>query len=177
MHLLDPIFRLPVDPELWVLLGYVLVVLIGARTTELLARAHFAQARRRAERGFEYVAGEDHYRCSEGERLSLYDIDSHRGIAVYEGPADRCGRCSLKDACAPHAGARRMYRSLITWSETDVGQFHRRVSLLMSAAAAVLALVGTWKWSGSPGSGYLLVGLVANSASLLRDLRLWRGAP
>jgi hypothetical protein len=41
-----------------------------------------------------------------------------------------------------------------------VGQFHRLVSLLMSAAAAVLALVGTWQWSGSPGTGYLLIGLV-----------------
>src|SRR5262245_61853808 len=85
MQLLDPMFDLPVDPELWIVICYVVVVLIGARITELLARAHFAQARRRAERGFEYVADEDHYRCSEGERLSLYDIDSPRGIAVYQG--------------------------------------------------------------------------------------------
>jgi len=171
MQFLDPMFRLPVDPELWIVLSYVVVVLIGARITELLARAHFAQARRRAELGFEYVAEGDHYRCSKGERLSLYEIDSPRGIAVYQGAADRCGRCPLKDACVPHAGSRRMYRSLTTWGETDVGQFHRRVSLLMSAAAAILALVGTWKWSGSPGTGYLLIGLLANSASLLWDRR------
>jgi hypothetical protein len=171
MQPLELMFRLPTDPELWIVMCYVVVVLIGARISELLARAHFAQARRRAEHGFEYVAEGDHYRCSEGERLSLLDIDSPRGIAVYQSPPDRCGRCPLKHACAPHADSRRMYRSLVTWSETDVGQFHRRVSLLISAAAAVLAVVGTWKWSGSPGTGYLLVGLLANSASLLRDLR------
>ena len=40
-------FQPPAHLEMWIVLCYVTVVLIGARITELLARAHFAHARRR----------------------------------------------------------------------------------------------------------------------------------
>jgi len=172
MQLLDSMFRLPVDLELWIVLCYVAVVLIGARITELLARMHFARARRRAERGFEYIAEEDHYRCSEGERLVLDRLEHERGIAVYQAPAETCARCALKKACTPQSDGRRLYRSLITWAETDLGRFHRRISALMFGAAGVLTLAAVFRWSGSPGTGYLLAGLVASSASLAWDLRV-----
>ena len=172
MQLLDSMFRLPVDLELWIVLCYVAVVLIGARITELLARMHFAHARLRAERGFEYVAEEDHYRCSEGERLGLYRVEHERGIAVYQARAETCERCALKAACTPQSDSRRLYRSLIAWAETDVGRFHRRISVLMFGAAGVLALGAAWRWSGSPGTGYLLAGLLASSVSLVWDLRV-----
>src|SRR5262245_20059809 len=175
MQFLDPMFRLPVDLELWIVLCYGIVVLIGARTTELLARAHFGHARRRAEQGFEYVAEDDHYRCREGELLTRHSIDAARRLAVYQTLPDRCGSCALKKACVPQAANRRLYRSLITWADTDVGRFHRRVSMLMFAAAAVLSLVGTWKWSAGPGTGYLIVSFVASSTSLAWDLRPRQG--
>src|SRR5262245_27943430 len=167
----DPTFSLPVDLELWIVLCYVLVVLIGARITELLARTHFALARRRAERGFEYVVEDDHYRCPEGERLSLQRHDAPRGLAIYQAPQDRCERCALKQACVPHADSRRLYRSLITWAETDLGRFHRRISMLMFAAAAALCLAGAWQWSGKAGAGYLVVCLLASTTSLAWDVR------
>src|SRR5262249_11402165 len=44
----------PVDLEVWLLLGYALVVLAGARVTEALAQMHFRRARRFAEHGFRY---------------------------------------------------------------------------------------------------------------------------
>src|SRR5262245_14764217 len=127
IQIAELMFCLPVNPELWIVLGYVLVVLIGARVTELLARAHFAQAHRRAQRGFEYIAEEDRYRCTEGERLYLHSLDSARGLAVYQALPDRCNSCTRKPDCVPESGSRRIYRSLITWAETDLGRFHRRV--------------------------------------------------
>src|SRR5262245_25879695 len=167
----DPMFSLPVDPELWIVLCYVIVVLIGARITELLARTHFALSRRRAERGFEYIVEDDHYRCPEGERLSLQSRDAPRGLAIYQAAPDRCASCALKRACVPGADSRRLYRSLITWAETDLGRFHRRISMLMFAAAAVLCLAGAWNWSGKAGAGYLLVCLLASTSSLAWDVR------
>src|SRR5262249_61407844 len=94
----DPMFSLPVDLELWIVLCYVMVVLIGARITALLARMHFALARQRAERGFEYVVEEDHFRCPEGERLSRQSRDAPGGLAIYQAPPDRCEKCSRKQA-------------------------------------------------------------------------------
>src|SRR5262245_19643676 len=173
----DPMFSLPVDPELWIVLCYVIVVLIGARITELLARTHFALSRRRAERGFEYVVENDHYRCPEGERLSLQSRDAPRGLAIYQAAPDRCGSCALKQACTPQGDSRRVYRSLITWAETDLGRFHRRISMLMFAAAAALSVVGAWNWSGKAGAGYLVVCVLASTTSLACDVRPRQSSP
>src|SRR5262245_60737118 len=41
----------PADLEVWLLLGYGVVMLAGARVTEALARAHFRRARSFAESG------------------------------------------------------------------------------------------------------------------------------
>ena len=69
------LLSLPADLEVWLLLGYVIVVLAGARLTEALARVHFERARRYAERGFEYDADADHYHCPQGERLALHLVE------------------------------------------------------------------------------------------------------
>lgn len=152
------------------MLCYVIAVLIGARVTELLARMHFNFAHRQAEHGFEYIADADHYRCPEGERLSRTYVEPSRGLAIYEAAPDRCRTCASKSDCVPQAASRRLYRSLVSWAQTDTGRFHRRVSMLMFGAAAVLALVGTCQWSGSPGTGYLVISLVASSISLVWDM-------
>src|SRR5262249_2397388 len=81
------------DLEVWLLLGYALTVLAGARLTEALARTHFRRARRYAELGFHYDADADHYHCPHGERLSLHVIDSDQQVAVYRAPASRCAVC------------------------------------------------------------------------------------
>ena len=62
------LLSLPADLEAWLILGYVAVVLAGARICEALAKVHFERARRYAERGFEYDSAEDHYRCPQRER-------------------------------------------------------------------------------------------------------------
>ena len=49
MNGVDCLFTLPADLEDWILLGYAAAVLVGARVTEVLARVHFARARRLAE--------------------------------------------------------------------------------------------------------------------------------
>src|SRR5262249_33856122 len=77
----------PVDLEVWLLLGYTVIVLAGARLTEALARTHFSRARRSAEHGFRYDVDADHYHCPHGERLSLHVIDSDKRVAVYRAPA------------------------------------------------------------------------------------------
>ncbi len=162
---------LPGDLEAWLILGYVAVVLAGARLCEALARMHFARARRYAERGFEYDAEEDHYRCPQGERLSLHRIEPDNRMAVYRAPASRCNGCSSKASCTPHDAGRHIYRPLAAWAETDVGRFHRRLSVLMFGVGVVLSLVGLARWGGRPGTGLLLLALSASLACVLVNLR------
>ena len=61
MNGVEGVLRLPADLGVWLLLGYVFVVLAGARLLEVLARAHFEQARRLAEGGFRSDPHPDHY--------------------------------------------------------------------------------------------------------------------
>jgi hypothetical protein len=171
------LLSLPGDLETWLIVGYVGVVLAGARICEALARTHFARARRYAERGFEYDEAEDHYRCPQGERLALHLIEPDNRLAVYRAPASRCNECPSKASCTPHDEGRHIYRPLAEWAETDVGRFHLRFSVLMFAAGVVVSLAGLARWGGRPGTGLLLLGLSASLACVLFNLeRAWTSA-
>lgn len=159
------------EMEAWLIVAYVALVLAVARLFEILAWVHFERARRHAEQGFDYDADADHYRCPEGERLSLHLHDEPRRLAVYRAPAGRCNECALKDACTPHDEGRHVYRSLAVWAETDLGRFHRWLSLLMFAVGATLSIAGLGRWWGQAGFGALMLTLVMSLASLVRDLK------
>jgi hypothetical protein len=177
MDLAGVLLTPPAHREAWLILGCVLVVLVGARLAEGLARLHFARARRWAERGFEYDPDEDHYRCPEGERLHLHVLDEAKRVAVYRAPAARCNGCRLKAACTPHDEGRHLYRPLAAWAETDVGRFHQFLSLLMFGAGGVLSGAGLFRWGGGPGTGMLLLALLTSLGFFLGDLRqVWTAA-
>jgi hypothetical protein len=166
----------PADLEVWLLLGYAVMVLAGARLTQALARTHFRRARRSANHGFHYDVDADHYHCPHGERLSLHMIDSDERVAVYRAPASSCADCPSKVACTPHDEGRHIYRPLAEWAETDVGRFHQGVSLLMAGSATALSLIAIVRWRGSPGTGLLLLVFVVSLAVVWRDaLRLYAG--
>lgn len=176
MELGAPFLTLPVELEAWLLLGYVVTVLVGARVFEALARVHFGRARRSAEQGFAYDAEEDQYQCPEGERLALHLVEPEGKLAVYRAPAARCNGCPRKASCTPHEEGRHLYRSLAAWAETDIGQFHRRLSLLMFGVAAALSVIALLRWWLRPGTGLLLVALAASLTSVAREVRgMWPG--
>lgn len=165
---------LPADLEAWLVLAYVGLVLVAARAFEMLARLHFARARRHAEQGFAYDADADHYHCPEGERLPLHLLDEGRRLAVYRAPAASCNRCPSKGACTPHDAGRHIYRPLAAWAETDLGRFHRHLALLMFVVGAALSVAGLVRWWGRPGGGSLFAALVACLACLAVDARALR---
>ena len=164
----------PADLEVWLLLGYAVVVLAGARLTEALAQTHFRRARRYAEHGFHYDADGDHYHCPQGERLSLHVIDKEERVAVYRAIASTCAECPSKATCTPHDAGRHIYRPLAEWAETDVGLFHQWLALFMAASAAAISLVALARWAGRPGTGWLVLVFVVSSAVVWRDARSLR---
>jgi len=182
MNALNALWQVPVDVELWLILAYVAGVLIGARILEALAKAHYSRSQRYAEHGFEYMPPRDEYHCLGGATLTLDTIHENERVAIYRAPVEHCGGCRLKPQCVPLEGSRRIYRSLATWAETDVGRFHQGVSVLLFAAGGVLSLAGIWQWRGQPGIGYLALALVGSIACLAlqshrlrsQGLRSWR---
>src|SRR5215468_8043351 len=177
MNVRDALLSLPADLEAALLLGYAVVVLAGARLMERLARSHFERARRYSEGGFHYDADADHYHCPQGERLALHLIDRQERVAVYRAPASACAGCPEKARCTPHDEGRHLYRPLAAWTETDVGRFHQWLSLLMAASAAGLSVVALLEGAGRPGTGLLIVALLAAARVAVRDARsVWRSA-
>jgi hypothetical protein len=159
----------PVDLGVWLMLGYAVVVLAGARVTEALAETHFRRARRSAEHGFRYDKDADYYHCPQGERLSLHLIDPGERVAVYRAPASTCADCPSKAACTPHDEGRHMYRPLAEWAETDVGRFHQWLSVIMAGSATTLSLIAILRWLGRPGIALLAVVFVVSLAVTWRD--------
>jgi hypothetical protein len=177
MNVRDALLTLPADLEVALLLVYAVVVLTGARLMERLARVHFERARRYGEDGFHYDSDADHYHCPQGERLALHLINRQERVAVYRAPASVCAGCSERIRCTPHDEGRHVYRPLAAWTETDVGRFHQWLSLLTAASAVALSLLALLNSAGRPGTGLLVIALLAAASVAAKDARLvWRSA-
>src|SRR5262252_3014566 len=160
----------PADIELWIVLSYVAAVLASARIVEAVARAHFRRALRYGQHGFEYVEARDVYRCPQGEYLSLHSVQQDGRFTVYRAPPASCRECRLKARCTPADEGRLIFRSLAAWAETNVGLFHRRISVIMFAAAVVICVAGLRHWVGQAGSGWLGCSLVVAVVLMMQDL-------
>jgi hypothetical protein len=168
---------LALDLGLAMLLVYVVVLWVGGWALELLARAHFHRARRLNHTGFTYDAELDRYECPQGELLTLHTFDDRDKLAIYKAPASSCNECVLKEFCTPHDEGRRVYRSLAEFHETDVGRFHRLLSLLFLAVALAFSAGGLLAWWNKPGEWLLVIACGLSIVLLWRDVRQFRQGP
>jgi hypothetical protein len=168
---------LALDLGLAMLLAYVVVLWIAGWALEILARAHFHRARRYAHTGFTYDTELDRYECPQGELLTLHTFDDRNKLAIYKAPASSCDACPLKAFCTPHDEGRRVYRSLAEFHETDVGRFHRLLSLLMLAVALAFSAGGLLAWWDKPGDWLLLIASCVSVVLLWLDVRDVREGP
>lgn len=162
---------LALDLGLALLLGYLILLWVGAWALEFLARAHFHRARRLAHAGFAYDTELDRYECPRGELLTLHTFDDRDKLAIYKAPASSCNGCALKASCTPRDEGRRVYRSLAEFHETDVGRFHRRLSLLILAVAQAFSAGGLLAWWDKPGEWLLVIASGVGAVLLWLDVR------
>ena len=153
------------------LLAYLLALWAGGWALERLARAHFRRASRLAHEGFAYDEHLDRYECPQGELLTLDTYDGRDKLAIYKAPASSCNACMLKSFCTPHDEGRRVYRSLAAFHETDVGRFHRYLSLTILGVALAFSAGGLVAWWNSPAEWLLVVALGISLGLLWLDVR------
>jgi len=165
------VWGVALDLGLVLLLAYVFVLWVGGWALEFLARIHFQRARRYAHAGFTYDNELDRYECPQGELLTLHTFDDRDKLAIYKAPASSCNMCALKMFCAPHDEGRRVYRSLAEFHETDVGRFHRGLSLIVLGLALAFSLGGLLAWWNKPGEWLLLIALSVSIVLLWLDAR------
>src|SRR5215468_4184132 len=156
MSMIDSLFS-PAEVDQWIVLLYVVLVLVGARIVE-------------------FVAKKDYYRCPEGEHLKLVKRDNEKRLAVYQIKTS-CASCRLKESCTPHSHVRQITRSLATWAEAEVGKFHRRISAIMFLAATLVCALCLLLWVGKPGTGLFVIALLVSVNLLIREMRVILGSP
>src|SRR5262249_39784164 len=144
---------------------------------EFLARVHFHRAERYAHVGFAYDTELDRYECPQGELLTLQTFDDRNKLAIYKAPASSCNQCVLKEFCTPHDRGRHVYRSLSEFHETDVGRFHRCISLIVLGLALAFSAGGLIAWWNQPGNWLLAIASSMSVAFLLLDASHSRAGP
>jgi hypothetical protein len=164
------VWGVALDLGLVLLLAYVFVLWAGGWALESLARAHFHRAQRYAHNGFAYDAELDRYECPQGELLTLHTFDDRNKLAIYKAPASSCNECVLKAFCTPHDEGRHVFRSLAEFHETDVGRFHRRLSLTVLGLALAFSAGGLLAWWNRPGEWLLVI------ATGIGLVLIWRNA-
>ncbi|MBV8232311.1 MAG: hypothetical protein JO329_20205 [Planctomycetaceae bacterium] len=160
-----------IDLGLVLLLGYLILLWCGGWALEYLARAHFRRAQRYAHSGFAYDAELDRYECPQGELLTLETFDDRSALAIYRAPAASCNECMLKVFCTPHDEGRRVYRSLAEFHETDVGRFHRLLSLVILLVALAFSAGGLIAWWSKSGEWLLVIATGISLVLLWLDAR------
>jgi hypothetical protein len=159
------------DLVLAMLLLYVVILWFGGWLLECVARAHFRRAQRFAHRGFDYDEELDRYECPQGELLTLHTFDDRNKLAIYKAPASTCNGCVLKQFCTPHDEGRRVYRSLVEFHETDVGKFHRTLSIVVLAVALVFSVGGSIVWRNQPGQWLPMIATSIGLVLIWRSIR------
>ena len=159
------------DLGLVLLLAYVIVLWGGGWALEFLARAHFQRAQRYAHDGFAFDIELDRYECPQGELLTLHTFDERNKLAIYKAPASSCNACMLKSFCTPHDEGRHVYRSLAEFHETDVGRFHRWLSLIILAVALTFSGAGVLAWWNRPGEWLVVIAAGISLVLLWLDVR------
>ena len=112
-----------VNTEVLLAAGYAVFLIVIALALEAAARFAHRRAQRFRVSSFAYHSRLDIWECPAGERL--FPTEPHR----YRAPAHTCNACSLKHACTDSHGGREIVISPLDWLETEIGRFHRGMSM------------------------------------------------
>jgi hypothetical protein len=152
--------------------GYALFLLLAAVVLDLLARHTHRRSQRFRTAGFRFHPHLDAWECPEGEHLHRAEVDAERRLIRYRARAHVCNACAARSACTDSSTGREIVSSLDDWVTTEAGRFHRGISLLLVALAALIASLELGRNHGSA-DAVLLLTVLAGALGVAR--RLARG--
>jgi hypothetical protein len=145
--------------------GYAIFLVAAACGLELVARHSRQRAEGIATAGFRYRPQHDFWECPTGERLHRFSEDAARRVVRYRAPAHICNCCGIKTQCTDSDEGREVERSLDAWVATEMGRFHRGLSLALLLLAGLILLVELFRFRRLP-EEFLLGGLLVPIALL-----------
>jgi hypothetical protein len=158
------------QPESLVAGGYALLLLLIASGIERLARRTHRRAEAYRTGGFVYLPDVDAWRCPTGEQLRPVEVDHARRLTRYRARAGACARCPLRPACTDSADGREITRARADWPESEVGRFHRTLSLVLVGLAGLVAVLALLRNPGGP-EALALSPVIAAAATAARRRR------
>jgi len=121
--------------------AYALLLLAIAAGLELMGRHSHRRAGQFHHRGFRFHKHADHWECPRGARLERAEIDNELRVIRYRAPARTCNGCPIKAQCTDSDSGREISISLDPWLSSEIGRFHRGISLaLVILAASIMAV-------------------------------------
>ena len=162
------------NPEVLLAVGYAAALLAGAFLLEWLSAHTHRRALRFRTAGFTYDETHDHWTCPEGQHLWPHEFDHERRLVRYRAKAHICNGCPRKAACTDSDRGREIVRPLDPWPHSEAGRFHRVLSLVLVALAALVLSVEAGRHHASSDVlvlGALLVVTAVTARWLARDLR------
>lgn len=140
--------------------GYVAFLMAIAIGLELLARHSYRRSQRQPTAGFMYRRHFDAWECPTGNLLLRREVDCQAQIVRYRAPAHTCNACSLKQDCTDSDQGREIVHSSESWLETEIGRFHRGISLALLVLAGFILIVEEFRYH-DPKEMVLLGGALA----------------
>ncbi len=140
--------------------AYAGLLAAGGLLLDRLARHTHERSGRFRTNGFFFRAELDAWECPEGEYLHRIDLDHSARVVRYRARADVCNACPAKQGCTDSDEGREVTRSLDPWPRSESGRFHRAISFVMVALAALVCLVAMLRNTG-PAELVLLGGALA----------------
>jgi len=129
------------DPEVVLVGGYAIVLLVVAAVLDWLAQHTQRRSERFRTAGFRYLPAHDAWTCSEDEMLWPMEYDKEHHLVRYRAKASVCNACHVKPGCTSSSDGRELTRAVAPWPHSEAGRFHRGMSMVLVGLAAVLLLV------------------------------------
>jgi hypothetical protein len=158
--------------------SYSLVLLVIAAGLEMMGRHSHRRAGQYHNRGFRFHKHADHWECPQGTRLERAEIDNELRVIRYRAPAHTCNGCPIKAQCTDSDSGRELSVSLDPWLSSEIGRFHRGISLALLILATLIMAIelvrhgrGSERWILSAAVATLSLLALNVARSLRRDTR------
>jgi len=133
--------KIGVHLEVLLAIGYAVFLALIALGLELLARHTQKRAEQYRIAGFKYHHHLDAWECPTGQPLHRQPERMATRIARYRAPAHACNSCAFKTWCTDSDDGREITRSSMLWFETEIGRFHRGISLALLLLAQFICVI------------------------------------
>ena len=165
-----------VHSEVLLAVGYSLFLAGVAALLELLARHTHRRAEQYRVVGFKYHWQLDAWECPTGQHLHRSDRNQERRVARYRAHAHVCNGCCIKDRCTDSNEGREIVRTSFSWLETEVGRFHRGLSIALLCLAQFILWIELLRFPAIMDRWVLGAVLAPLTLSWLKLIRQFRGS-